>query len=60
MDLWIKIAEARIDAQEVGEKLVALLERTRVDEAKVERLQKEQDDPLQTIEVFRMERDLSR
>ena len=39
---------------------MALLERTRVDEAKVERLQKEQDDPLQTIEVFRMERDLSR
>ena len=51
-DLRIKIAEARIDAQEVGEKLVALLERTRVDEAEAERLWKEWDDLLQTLEGF--------
>ena len=38
---------------------MALLERTRVDEAEAERLRKEWDDLLQTIEGFRMERDLA-
>ena len=37
-DLWIKEAEARVDAQEAREKLVALLDRTRVDEAEAKRL----------------------
>ena len=37
-DLWIKEAEAHVDAQEAREKLVALLERTHVDEEEVERL----------------------
>ena len=34
----IKEVEARIDAQEAGEKLVALLERTYVDKVEDERL----------------------
>ena len=38
---------------------MALLERTRVDEAEAERLRKEWDNLLQTIEGFRMERDLA-
>ena len=37
-DLWIKEAEARVDAYEAGEKFVALLKRTHVDEAEAERL----------------------
>ena len=40
-DLWMKEAEARVDAQEAGEKLMALLERMRVDEAEAEQLRKE-------------------
>ena len=56
-DLRIKEAEARIDAQEAREKLVALLERTHVDEAEAERLLKERDDLLQTVQEFCMERD---
>ena len=56
----IKEVEARIDAQEAGEKLVALLERTHMDEAEAERLRKERDDLLQTIEGFHMEHDLAR
>ena len=38
---------------------MALLERTCVDEEEAEWLWKEQDDLLQTIEGFRMERDLA-
>ena len=49
--------EARVDALEDGEKLVALLERTRVDEAEAERLLKEREDLLQTVQEFCMERD---
>ena len=58
-DLRIKEAEARIDAQEARENLVALLERTRVDEAEDEWLRKERDDLLQTVEGFCMECELA-
>ena len=58
-DLQIKEVEAHVDAQEDGEKLVALLQRMHMDEAEAEQLQKEQDDLLQTIQGFRMERDLA-
>ena len=37
-DLRIKEAEARVDAQEAGEKLMALLERMCMDEVEAERL----------------------
>ena len=55
----IKEAEARIDAQEAGEKLVALLERTHMDEVEGEWLWTELDDLLKTIEGFRMEHNLA-
>ena len=58
-DLRIKEAEARVDAQEAGEKLMALLERMRVDEAEAKWLRKEWDDLLQTVEGFCMEHDLA-
>ena len=58
-DLRIKEVEARIDAQEVGEKLMALLERTHVEEVEAELLRKEWDDLLQTVEGFCMEHDLA-
>ena len=60
VDLQIKEAKARVDAHEAREKLVALLERTHVDEAEAKRLRKERDDLLQTLEGFRMECDLAR
>ena len=55
----IKEAEARIDAQEAGEKLVALLERTHMDEVEGEWLWTELDDLLETIEGFCMEHNLA-
>ena len=59
-DLRIKEVEARIDAQEAREKLVALLERTHMDEVEAEWLWTELDDLLKTIEGFHMEHDLAR
>ena len=58
-DLRIKEAEAHIDAQEAREKLVALLERTHMDEVEGEWLWTELDDLLKTIEGFRMEHNLA-
>ena len=58
-DLRIKEAEARVDAQEAGEKLMALLERTHVDEVDTKLLQKAPDDLLQIVEGFDMEHDLA-
>ena len=55
----IKEAEARIDAQEAREKLVALLERTHMDEVEGEWLWTELDDLLETIEGFCMEHNLA-
>jgi hypothetical protein len=48
-NLRIKEADARRDAAEAKEKFAALAERARLDAAETERLQKEQDELLQTI-----------
>ena len=55
----MKEAEAHVDAQDAREKLMALLERMHEDKAEAERLWKEWDDLLQTIEGFHTELDLA-
>ena len=49
-NLWIKYAEARDDAHEAREKLLDLIESTRMDATEIERLRKEHDDLHQAVE----------
>ena len=45
-DLWVREKDARDDAREAEEKLMALIERERVDATEAERLRKERDNLL--------------
>ena len=49
-DLRVKEKDARDDAHEAEEKLVALIERACMDAVETDQLQKEHDDLLQAIE----------
>ena len=51
-NLWIKYAEARDDAHEAREKLLDLIESTRMDVTEIERLLKEHDDAEQRIDLL--------
>ena len=59
-DLRFREKDAHDDAHEAEEKLVALIERVRMDAVEGERLWKERDDLLRTIEELRMGVDLAR
>ena len=59
-DLRVREKDARDDACEVEEKLVALIERARMDAVEVERLRKERDNLLWAIEELHMGIDLAR
>ena len=59
-DLRVREKDARDDACEVEEKLVALIERARMDAVEVERLRKEWDDLLQAVEELYTRIDLAR
>ena len=58
-DLGVREKDARDDAREAREKLMALIERTCTDTVEVERLRKERDDLLWAIEGLRIECDLA-
>ena len=59
-DLRVREKDARDDAREAEEKLAALIERVRTDTVEAERLWKERDDWLRTIEELRTGIDLAR
>ena len=59
-DLGVREKDARDDAREAREKLMALIERTCTDTVEVERLRKERDDLLWAIEELHTGIDLAR
>ena len=59
-DLRVREKDARDDAHETKEKLVALIERVRTDTVEAERLRKERDNLLRTVEELHLGIDLAR
>jgi hypothetical protein len=57
VDLRIRYDEAVTDAKESGEKLVALIERTRKDQEEAQKVKSEHDEQLQALDRFQTEHD---